>query len=94
MGLLGKTLNDRSTLKLHKNNVQRIFKRLTEQEIKENKKTQLTKFNHLKSMLEKEKVMNKVNHHKLLAKWIDTMKEIKANQIIEEINHNNNIFEQ
>ena len=93
MGLLGKTLNDRSTLK-QKNNVQRIFKEMTEEEINENKKMHLKKFNHLKCMLEKEKVLNKVNRHKLLSQWIDTMKEIKANQIIEEINHNNNIFEQ
>ena len=93
MGLLGKTLNDRTTVKKEFTVSKPVFKSVNQEEIQVQEKVNKKKFSHLKSVMEKEKILTKVNRQKLLEIWIEMMKEVKANKLLEEVTLQNQVFE-
>jgi hypothetical protein len=93
MGLLGKTLNDRSTVKKEVNEEEPIIRITNQDEVDLRNKIDHRKFNHLKSLLEQEKILTKVNRQKLLETWIEAMKKTKEKKLLEEITLQNQVFE-
>lgn len=93
MGLLGKTLNDRSTIKKETVEEEPTVRMVSQDEINNQEKLKHTKFIHLKSLLEQEKILTKVNRQKLLENWIEMMKKTKEKKLLEEITLQNQVFE-
>ena len=93
MGLLGKTLNDRTTIKKDQTQTNPVFQFLTQQQLQNQDKINKKKFNHLKSVMEQEKILTKVNRQKLLEVWIEMMKQVKANKLLQQITLQNQLFD-
>ena len=94
MGLLGKTLNNRTTLqKSYKKIEKTVFKILDQQEIEYIIKEKKKKLTHLQESIEKEKIMNNLNKIKLKEAFIVKMKDIKSEKILEQIYVKNQVFE-
>jgi hypothetical protein len=93
MGLLGKTLNDRSTQQKKPEKSELNIRMVNQEEMDTQNKINKKKFGFLKSVMEQEKILTKVNRQKLLEIWIEMMKEVKANNLLEEITLHNQVFE-
>ena len=93
MGLLGKTVNGRTTLERTDSEVRLRVVQLTGDEAVRRDKEAEKKFLHLKKMIEEGKRLTKVNQQQLLNQWVDLMKTNKANKLSEEIFLQNQLFE-